>query len=76
MLSEPLLFFRDISRRECDQLFWQGLHPDDRSMLSPHLFKKCPNQSPGANFDFQELFHLAYAVFTHRRLAAEAEAAR
>lgn len=72
-LSEPLLFFHYISKRERNRLFWQGFHPDDRSMLSPYVFGRRPNQSPG-NFDFRDVFNIAHTVFSRRWLEAEAEA--
>ena len=71
-LIEPLLFFLYVSKRESNELFWQGFHPDDRAMLSPYLVNKRANQWPGANLNFKELFNLAHAIFSDRRLAAEA----
>jgi len=71
-LTEPLLFFRYLSKRESNELFWQGFHPNDRAMLFPYLIDKRPNQRPGANLNFKELFNLAHPIFSHRRLAAEA----
>jgi len=50
-LSDPLLFFRYLSKKECNKLFWQGFHPDDYTTLFPYLIDKCPNQLPG-DFDF------------------------
>jgi len=63
-----------MSIRECNALFWQGLHSDDRSALHPYLLNKHPNQQPGATLNFQELFELAYPFIAHKRLAAEAKA--
>jgi len=63
-----------MSIRECNALFWQGLHSDDRSVLHPYLLNKHPNQQPGATLNFQELFELAYPFIAHKRLAAEAKA--
>ena len=42
-LSEPLLFFRDLSKRECNKLFLQRFHPDDHATLFPYLIDKRPN---------------------------------
>ena len=72
-LSEPALFFHDVSRRECNKLFWQGFHPNDRSMLSPYVFGKQPNQSPG-NIDFRDLFNIAHSVFSRRMFETQAKA--
>jgi hypothetical protein len=73
-LGDHLLFFRAISKWECNMLFWQGLHPNDRSSLHPYLLDKHPNQQPGVSLGFQDLFDLAYPFLARRRLAAEAEA--
>ena len=73
-LSEPLHFFRYLPKKERNKLFWQGFHPDDRTMLFPYLVNKRPNQLPG-DFNFREVFNIAHAVFSRRRLAAEANAA-
>jgi hypothetical protein len=51
-----------------------GLHPKDCSALYPYILNKHPNQQPGANLSFQDLFDLVYPFLTHMRLAAEAEA--
>ena len=48
-LGNRLLFFRAISKWECNKLFWQGLHPKDRTALYPYILNKRPNQQPGAN---------------------------
>src|SRR5712691_1978465 len=76
-LSDPLTYFGFISKSECNQLFWQGFHPNDRAMLLPYLVGRCSTQQPGANFNFQELFDQVYAIFSQWRLEdeeAEAEA--
>src|SRR5260221_5822379 len=70
-LSEPLLFFCNLSRRECNKLFWQGFHPDDRAMLFPYLIDKRPNQLPGDS-DSREVFNVAMSVLFRRRLHTEA----
>ena len=36
-LSNPLIYFGFISKSECNQLFWQGFHPNNCAMLLPHL---------------------------------------
>ena len=43
-------------------------------MLYPYILDKHPNQQPGANLGFRDLFNLAYPFLACRRLAAEAEA--
>ena len=73
-LGDCLLFFRAISKWECNKLFWQGLHPKDRTALYPYILDKHPNQQPGANLSFQDLFDLVYPFLARRRLTAEAEA--
>jgi hypothetical protein len=42
-LGNHLLFFRAISKWECNMLFWQGLHPNDCSLLHLYLLDKHPN---------------------------------
>jgi len=74
-LSKPLVFFRNLSKRECNKLFLQGFHPDDRATFFPYIIDKHPNQLPG-DFDFREVFNVAKTMLSRRRLAAEAEAAR
>jgi hypothetical protein len=73
-LGDRLLFFRAMSKWECNKLFWQGLHPKDRAALYPYLLDKRPNLQPGANLGFRDLFDLAYPFLARRRLAAETEA--
>ena len=78
-LSKPVLYLYGISRRECNELFWQGFHPDDRAMLFPHIIDRCPFRKPGPDFDFRELFDRIHAIFYQWTLedeAAEAEAVR
>ena len=72
-LSEPLVFFHNLSKRECNKLFLQGFHPDDHAMFFPYIINKRPNQLLG-DFDFWEVFNVAKTMLSHRRLAAEAEA--
>jgi len=73
-LADHLVTLHAMSIRECNALFWQGLHSDNCSTLHPYLLDKCPNQQPGATLNFQELFELAYPFITCKRLTAEAEA--
>ena len=73
-LSDPLLFYRCMSKRECDMLFWKGFHVNNRAALLPYLLDKRPNQQPGATLSFRELFDLAYPFLTRKRLAMEAKA--
>jgi hypothetical protein len=42
-LGNHLLFFQAISKWESNMFFWQGLYPNDRSLLHPYLLDKCPN---------------------------------
>jgi len=74
-LADCLHFFRHISKKECNKLFWQGFHCKDHAVLTPYLTNQ-RHVHPGADFDFHELFSLAYNFFAHRRLTAEAEAAQ
>src|SRR5260221_1404556 len=71
-LSEPLLFFRNLSKRECNKLFLQGFHPDDHATLFPYLIDKRPNQLP-EDLDFREVFDIANAVPSRRILKARSE---
>ena len=73
-LADCLVTLCAMSIRECNALFWQGLHSDDRTVLRPYLLEKRPNQQPGVTLNFQELFELAYPFLARKRLAAEAEA--
>jgi len=73
-LSDPLLFYQCMSKRECDMLFWKGFHVNNRTALLPYLLDKCPNQQPGATLSFRELFDLAYPFLACKRLTTEAEA--
>jgi len=63
-----------MSKRECNELFWQGFHPDDQVIHFPYLLDDRPNQLPGENLHFRELFDLAHPFFSRRRLTAEVEA--
>ena len=72
-LADRLHFFCYISKKECNKLFWQGFHCKDRVALTPYLTNQ-HHVCPGADFDFRELFGLAYNFLGHRRLTAEAEA--
>jgi len=72
-LSEPLVFFCNLSKRECNKLFLQGFHPDDHATFFPYIINKHPNQLPG-DFDFREVFNVAMTMLSHRRLAAKAKA--
>ena len=74
-LSKPLLFFRNLSKRECNKLFLQGFHSDDRATLFPYLIDERPSQLP-EDFDFREVYNIANAVLSRRLLKAEAEAIR
>jgi len=74
ILSGPLLSSGYVSDTECNELFWQGFHPNDHAILLPYLVDKCPNQWPGADFNFKELFGLAHIFISHRRPAARAKA--
>jgi len=74
ILSSPLLSSSYVSDTECNKLFWQGFHPNNRAMLLPYLVNKCPNQQPGADLNFKELFSLAHIFISHRRPAARAKA--
>jgi len=74
ILSGPLLSSGYVSDTECNKLFWQGFHPDNRAMLLPYLVNKYPNQRPGADFNFKELFGLTHIFISHRRPAARAKA--
>jgi len=51
-LADRLVSFRAMSIRECNALFWQGLHSDDCAVLHPYLLDKRPNQQPGATLNF------------------------
>src|SRR5712691_6977616 len=76
-ISKPLLYFHRISRMDCNKLFWQGFHPDDRARLLPYLGGRHSIRQPGEKFNFQELFDRVHAVFSQWRLEdeeAEAEA--
>jgi hypothetical protein len=78
-LSKPVLYLYGTSGRECNELFWQGFHPDDRAMLFPHIVDRRPFRKPGPDFDFRELFEKVHDIFYQWRLEdedAEAEAAR
>jgi len=78
-LADPLVSSCRMSRRECNKLFWQGFHADDRAMLYPRLIGRHPFQKPGADFDYQELFNRIHTIFAQWRRedkAAEAEAER
>src|SRR5712691_11162679 len=76
-LSKPLIYFGFISKSECNQLFWQGFHPNDRARLLPQLVGRRSTRQPGVEFHFQELFDRVHAIFSQWRLEdeeAEAEA--
>ena len=73
-LADPLVSSCRMSRRECNKLFWQGFHADDRTMLYPRLIGRHPFQKPGADFDYQELFDRVHAILSKWRLKDEAEA--
>ena len=78
-LSKPVLYCYGISGRECNELFWQGFHPDDHAILYPHIVNSCPFWKPGPDFDFRKLFDKVHDIFYQWSLedkAAEAEAAR
>jgi hypothetical protein len=78
-LSDRLIYFQLMTRRECNELFWQGFHPDDCAMLYSHIDDRHSFQRPGSDFNFRELFDKVYDIFYQWRLedeAAEAEAAR
>ena len=61
-LSKPVLYLYGISRRECNELFWQGFHLDDHAMLFPHIIDRRPFWKPGPDFDFRELFNWIHAI--------------
>jgi len=63
-----------MSRRECNALFWQGIHPKDHNMLYPHIVDRRSLWKPGANFNFQELFDWVHTILSKCRLEDEAEA--
>jgi len=55
-LGDPLVFSSRMSTKECNKLFWQGFHADDRAMLYPHIVDRRSLRKPGVDFDYQELF--------------------
>ena len=55
-LGDPLVFSGRMSTKECNKLFWQGFHADDRAMLYPHIVDRRSLRKPGVDFDYQELF--------------------
>ena len=75
-LADPLLSRRYISEKQCNELFYQGFHPDTRRSLPQHLRDMHINRGPGGNFDFRELFGVAHTFFYRIRVAANAKAAR
>ena len=77
-LSDRLIYFQLMTKRECNELFWKGFHCDDRAMLYPHIVDRRSSRRPGSEFNFRELFDKIYDIFYQWRLedeAAEAEAA-
>ena len=78
-LSDPLIYSKFMTKRECNELFWKGFHCDNRAMLYSHIVDRRPFRKPGADFDFRELFDRIHAIFYQWTLedeAAEAEAVR
>jgi len=73
-LASSLIHFQLMSRRECNALFWQGIHPKDCDMLYPHIVNRHSLWKPGANFNFQELFDQVHTILSKWRLEDEAEA--
>src|SRR5712691_7588771 len=63
-LSKDLIYFDFISKSECNQLFWQGFHPNDRARLLPYLGGRHSIRQPGEKFNFQELFDRVHAIFS------------
>jgi len=56
-----------IYRSECNQLFWQGFHPNDHARLLPYLVGRRSTWEPGVEFNFQELFNRVHAIFSQWR---------
>ena len=76
-ISDPLIYFKFMTKRECNKLFWKGFHHDDCTMLYPHIVDRHSSRRPGSEFNFRELFDKIYDIFYQWRLedkAAEAEA--
>jgi len=75
-LADPLLSRCYISEKECNELFYQGFHPDTCRSLRQHLRDMHINRGPGGNFDFWELFDIMHTFFYRIRVAAQAKATR
>ena len=75
-LADDLIYFQFMSRRECNALFWQGVHPKDRTMLYPHIVDRRSLRKPGADFNIQELFYRVHAILSQWRREDEAERQR
>ena len=78
-ISDPLIYSKFMTKRECNELFWKGFHRDDRTMLYPHIVNRRSSRRPGSEFNFRELFNKIYDIFYQWRLedeAAKAEATR
>jgi hypothetical protein len=76
-ISNPLIYSKFMTKRECNELFWKGFHRDDCAMLYSHIVDRRPFQKPGADFNFRELFDRIHTIFyqwTLKDEAAEAEA--
>jgi hypothetical protein len=62
-ISDPLIYSKFMTKRECNELFWKGFHRDDHTMLYSHIVNRCPFWKPGADFDFRELFDQIHTIF-------------
>jgi hypothetical protein len=61
-LYEPLLTSYYMLLTECEDLFWQGFHPDDRVLLSPKVEQQ--------NWDLLQNVLLQFADHSYQTLPA------